>query len=111
MKTSIPAGTPAAAATALRFLPAKKRKQIPATNLTYLQLLPQRYDFYKRKSKNRYVQPAKHTCSCCPRIAIFAIKKAKMAKDVSDKKALTAGTPAAGTAAPVLRFLQAEKRK
>ena len=37
----------------------------------------------------------------------FAIEKAKTAKDVLDKKALAA----AGTAAPALQFLRAEKRK
>ena len=36
----------------------------------------------------------------------FAIKKAKMAKNVFDKKAA-----AAGIAAPALQFLQAEKQK
>ena len=56
--------------------------------------LPSRYNFYKRKSENRYVRPARQ--SCCPYIAIIAIKKAKIAKDVLDKKF------PAGTAAPAL---------
>ncbi len=30
-----------------------KQKQVRATGLTYLQLLPLRYDFYKRKSENK----------------------------------------------------------
>lgn len=76
--------------------------------LAYLPLvaLSLRYHFYKGKSKNKYVCPAWH--SCCPCIAIFAIKKAKTAKNVLDKKVSTAGTPAT---ALVLQFLQVEKRK
>ncbi len=49
--------------------------------------------------------------SCYPCIAILAIKKAKKAKDELDKKTFTVGTPAAGIAAPTLRFLRAEKLK
>lgn len=55
---SIPiAGTPI-----LRFLRAKKQKQIFGTGLiylllTYLILLPLHYNFYKRKNKNGYLQP------------------------------------------------------
>ncbi len=45
----------------------------------------------------------------CPRVAIFAIKKAKTAKDVLDKKAPAAGTPVAATLA--LWFLRAEKQR
>ena len=49
--------TPIAAPPALRFLQAKKRKQVPATGLTYLllvhlQLLHSCYDFYEQKNKN-----------------------------------------------------------
>ena len=63
---SRPAGTPAAVALALWFSRPKNRKQVPATGLTHL--LPPHYDFYDRKSKNRYVRSAWHTCSCCPRV-------------------------------------------
>ena len=37
---------------ALRFLQAEKQKQVFATGLTYLQLLPLHYNFYKWKSKS-----------------------------------------------------------
>ena len=109
----------------LQFLQAEKRKQVPATNLSHLLRL--RYDFYKRiydradtfaapalwflqsESKKRYLQPGWH--SCCLHVAIFAIKKAKTAKDVLDKKATVAGIPSAGTSTPTLQFLRAEKQK
>ena len=134
------AGTPTAAAPALRFLRAEKRKLVYLLLFTvrlspsqlllaqyhfrdllaHLQLLPLRYDFRDQKIENRYLRPAWHTC--CPRITIFtigkaktgtcdqpdtpaaaapafAIEKAKTAKDVLDKKA-----PAAGTAAPRYDF-------
>lgn len=50
-----------AAAPTLWFLQDKKRKQICVTGLTDLQLLLLRYDFYKRKSENRYVRSAWHS--------------------------------------------------
>lgn len=52
-----------AVALALWFLQSKKQKQIPATGLIYL--LPLHYNFYNWKSKDRYMQLAWHTCSCC----------------------------------------------
>ena len=101
-KKSLVAGTPVLA---LRFLRAEKRKQIRATSLTHLLLLPPRYDFYNRKGEDTYLQPCRwHTCSCCTRVTIFMIGKAK----------IPACDPAAGTpvaAAPALRFSRAEKRK
>ncbi len=124
---------PAAVAPALRFLQAEKRKQVAATGLTPAITTPvvaaPALHFYHRKSKNIYLWPAWHTCSCCPRVTIytsgkvkigtcnqpdtpaaaasaFASKKAKTAKNILDKRAL-----AAGIAAPVLRFLQVKKRK
>ena len=96
--------TTAAAASALQFLRAEKRKQVPATGLTNLhpQLLPPRYDFYELKSENRFLQPAWHTCSCCLRATIFTSGKAKTG--TYDRR----DTPAA--AASALQFLQAEKQ-
>lgn len=44
-------------------------------------------------------------------VPAFAIEKAKTTKDVLDKKALAAAIPAAGIAASVLQFLQAEMQK
>ena len=51
---------PIAAPPILRFLRAKKRKQVLTTGLIYLllvhlQLLPSCYDFYEQKNKNWYI--------------------------------------------------------
>lgn len=77
------------------------------------------------------MQPDLHTYSCCSCVTIFlskkaktsiynqlnipaaiivtsAIKKAKMAKDILNKKFTTAITPATGTTALALQFLQIE---
>ena len=79
VKKAFAVGTPTAGP-ALQFLWVKKRKYVYITGLT----------------------------SYYPRITIFAIKKVKMAKNILDKKAFAAGTPAT---APALWFLQAKKRK
>lgn len=52
------AGTPTTATPALQFLQAETPKQVPITLLTELQLLPPRYNFYKRKMENKYLQSA-----------------------------------------------------
>ncbi|WP_375449177.1 hypothetical protein [uncultured Nostoc sp.] len=43
----------AAAAPALRFLQAENRKQVPATGLTHLQLLPPHYDFLQAEKQKQ----------------------------------------------------------
>lgn len=91
--------TLAAATLMLQFLWVKKRKDVPMTGLTYLQLLPlqflqiekwklvyllaylqlllRHYNFYKQKNKNKYLQLISHTCSCCLSATIFTNEIAK----------------------------------
>ena len=98
------------------------------------QLLPPRYDFYERKSKNRYTLSWKRpTGSCCSRATIFTSGKAKTGipallhgtsvqascwshitnfaseKAKTAKHVLNIKVPAA--AAHALQFLWAEKQK
>ncbi len=49
--------------------------------------------------------------NCCLRVAIFATEKAKMVKDLLDKKLLIAYTSAAGIVSLTLQFLRAENEK
>ncbi len=106
----------------LRFLQAEKQKYVCITGLTNCwhscphvtiftsgkvktrtynwldQLLPQlppRYNFYDRKSENRYLQLAWHTYSCYPRLMIFT--SGKMKTGTCNRHNTAAGRPAAST--------------
>lgn len=46
--------------------------------------------------------------SCCPFVIIFTINISKTAKNILDKKAFTASTPADS---PILQYLQVKKQK
>lgn len=48
---------------------------------------------------------------CAALVLVFIIAKAKVAKNILDKKVLAAGIPAASITALVLSFLQTKKRK